>query len=108
MSPKKVIGISNCDYIVRISGGATVWHLGKLYLVGGYTVEYDVELKSFYQNPSNSVWVFDPAKGIWSQGPSLPRFNAFFNLVSYTGFSPGGRANTFFNITRGGGGLKLT
>jgi hypothetical protein len=26
-----------------------VWHLGKLYLVGGYTVQYDVELKSFYQ-----------------------------------------------------------
>ena len=38
----------------RISGGATVWHLGKLYLVGGYTVEYDVELKSFYQNPANT------------------------------------------------------
>ena len=50
-----------------------MWHLGKLYLIGGYTVEYDVELKSFYQNPSNTVWVFDPAKGFWSQGPSLPR-----------------------------------
>ena len=29
-----------------------MWHLGKLYLVGGYTVEYDVELKSFYQGGS--------------------------------------------------------
>ena len=23
----------------RISGGATVWHLDKLYLIGGYTVQ---------------------------------------------------------------------
>jgi hypothetical protein len=40
-----------CD-LCRLSGGASVWHLGKLYLVGGYTVEYDVELKSFYQGGS--------------------------------------------------------
>ena len=59
--------------LFRISGGSTVWHLGKLYLIGGYTIEYDVELKSFYQNPTNTVWVFDPAKGFWNQGPSLPR-----------------------------------
>ncbi len=38
--------------LCRLSGGASVWHLGKLYLVGGYTVEYDVELKSFYQGGS--------------------------------------------------------
>ena len=25
----------------RISGGATVWHLDKLYLIGGYTVQYN-------------------------------------------------------------------
>ena len=41
-------------FYVRISGGATVWHLGKMYLIGGYSIEYDVELKSFYQNPTNS------------------------------------------------------
>ncbi|XP_023328521.1 uncharacterized protein LOC111701459 [Eurytemora carolleeae] len=79
------------DTPFRISGGATVWHLGKLYLVGGYTVEYDVELKSFYQNPSNSVWVFDPAKGIWSQGPSLPRTSMELQgrIISFRGYAFG-------------------
>jgi len=75
----------------RISGGCSVWHLGKLYLIGGYTVEYDVELKSFYQNPSSTVWVFNPAKGIWSQGPSLPRTSLELQgrIISFRGYAFG-------------------
>ena len=26
---------------------------------GGYTIEYDCELKSFYQQPSSAVWIFE-------------------------------------------------
>jgi len=75
-----------------ISGGATVWHLAKLYLIGGYTIEYDPELKSFYQNPSNTVWVFDPAKGFWSPGPSLPRTSLEVEdrIISFRGYAFGG------------------
>jgi len=75
----------------RISGGATVWHLGKLYLIGGYTIEYDVELKSFYQNPTNTVWVFDPAKGFWNEGPSLPRTSLEHpgRIITFRGYTFG-------------------
>ena len=31
----------------RISGGATVWHLDKLYLIGGYTVQYNNTIQSY-------------------------------------------------------------
>ena len=57
----------------RISGGATVWHLDKLYLIGGYTIEYDCELKCFYQSPVSNVWIFDPSLGTWCMGPPLPK-----------------------------------
>jgi len=57
----------------RVSGGATVWHLDRLYLIGGYTIEYDCELKSFYQQPSNAVWIFDPSVGKWAMGAPLPK-----------------------------------
>ena len=40
---------------------------------GGYTIEYDCELKSFYQQPSNAVWIFDPSVGKWAMGAPLPK-----------------------------------
>ena len=69
----------------RLAGGATVWHLDKLYLIGGYTIEYDCELKSFYQSPGNTVWVFDPAVGRWAMGPGLPRQDMQDKTISFRG-----------------------
>ena len=78
----------------RISGGATVWHLNSLYLIGGYTVEYDCELKCFYQSPSHNVWIFDPSLGTWSQGPPLPKesFVAKNKTIKFRGYCLGGLA----------------
>ena len=74
----------------RISGGATVWHLDKLYLIGGYSVEYDCELKSFYQSPVTSVWIFDPSVGKWTMGPPLPKesFVTKNKTIRYWMFQP--------------------
>jgi len=79
------------DTPFRVSGGATVWHLDKLYLIGGYSIEYDCELKSFYQNPIHSVWIFDPANGRWSMGPPLPKSSLVTNdkTISFRGYSFG-------------------
>ena len=76
----------------RISGGATVWHLNSLYLIGGYTVEYDCELKCFYQSPSSNVWIFDPSLGTWRQGPPLPKesFVAKNKTIKFRGYCLGG------------------
>ena len=76
----------------RLSGGATVWHLDKLYLIGGYTIEYDCELKSFYQQPAASVWIFDPAVGKWAMGAPLPKASLVTNdkTISFRGYSFGG------------------
>merc|ERR1719483_1554095 len=75
----------------RLSGAATVWHLDRLYLIGGYTVEYDCELKSFYQNPGHSVWIFDPSVGKWSMGPPLTTcsIDSTDKTVSFRGYSQG-------------------
>ena len=93
----------------RISGGATVWHLDKLYLIGGYTVqynkyntiieccnntsqvEYDCELKSFYQSPVSCVWMFEPVVGKWSMGPPLPKesFVTTDKKIRFRGYSLG-------------------
>ena len=75
----------------RISGGATVWHLDKLYLIGGYTVEYDCELKSFYQSPVSSVWIFDPSVGKWNMGPPLPKESFVTNnkIIRFKGYALG-------------------
>ena len=75
----------------RISGGATVWHLDKLYLIGGYSVEYDCELKSFYQSPVTSVWIFDPSVGKWTMGPPLPKesFVTKNKTIRFRGYSLG-------------------
>ena len=76
----------------RLSGGATVWHLDKLYLIGGYTIEYDCELKSFYQQPAASVWIFDPSIGKWAMGAPLPKASLVTNdkTISFRGYSFGG------------------
>ena len=76
----------------RLSGGATVWHLDKLYLIGGHTIEYDCELKSFYQQPAASVWIFDPAIGKWAMGAPLPKASLVTNdkTISFRGYSFGG------------------
>ena len=75
----------------RISGAATVWHLDRLFLIGGYTVEYDCELKSFYQSPVSSVWIFDPSVGKWNMGPPLPKESFVTNnkIIRFKGYALG-------------------
>ena len=84
----------------RISGGATVWHLDKLYLIGGYTVEYDCELKSFYQSPVSSVWIFDPSVGKWNMGPPLPKESFVTNnkIIRFKGYALGNFKELFLII----------
>jgi len=92
----------------RISGGATTWHLDKLYLIGGYTVEYDCELKSFYQLPSNMVWIFDPASGRWSPGPPLPptSLETENRAVTYRGYCLG-HCGSYAGVIYYSGGATL-
>jgi len=92
----------------RISGGATAWHLDQLYLIGGYTIEYDCELKSFYQSPSNSVWVFDPATGRWTPGPALPQssLEPDSRAVTYRGYCLG-HAVSYAGVIYYSGGSTL-
>ena len=84
--------------LLRISGGATVWHLGKLYLVGGYTIEYDCELKCFYQSPAHNVWIFDPSLGTWCMGPPLPKesFVAKNKTIKFRGYCLGEEGYEFY------------
>jgi len=72
----------------KLSGGTTVWHLEKLYLIGGFTIEYDCELKSFYQQPSPTVWIFDPSVGKWAMGAPLPKHSLVTNdkTISFRGY----------------------
>lgn len=57
-------------------------------LAGGYTIEYDCELKSFYQQPSSAVWIFDPSAGKWSMGAPLPKasLGATDKTISFRGY----------------------
>ena len=68
-----------------------MWHLGKLYLIGGYTIEYDCELKCFYQSPVCNVWIFDPSMGSWCMGPPLPKesFVAKNKTIKFRGYCLG-------------------
>ena len=79
----------------RISGAASVWHLDKLYLIGGYTIEYDCELKSFYQSPVANVWIFDPNDGTWTMGSPLPKesFAAIDKTIRFNGYCLGKMSN---------------
>ena len=55
---------------------------------GGYTIEYDCELKSFYQQPSSAVWTFDPSVGKWAMGAPLPKasLGATDKTISFRGY----------------------
>ena len=81
----------NTMNITFIFLGATVWHLDKLYLIGGYSIEYDCELKSFYQNPVTSVWIFDPSVGKWTMGSPLPKdsFGTNNKTIKFRGYCLG-------------------
>jgi len=89
----------------QVSGGATVWHLEKLYLIGGYSIEYDCELKSFYQNPVTSVWIFDPSVGKWTMGSPLPKdsFGTNNKTIKFRGYCLGTATSTAGYIYYSGG-----
>ena len=54
-------------------------------------MEYDCELKSFYQSPVSSVWMFEPSVGKWSMGPPLPKesFVTTDKKIRFRGYSLG-------------------
>ena len=85
----------------RISGAATVWHLDKLYMIGGYSIEYDCELKSFYQSPVSSVWIFDPSVGKWAMGPPLTKesFTTSNKTIRFKGYCLGKHQTLFIQCT---------
>ena len=56
----------------EVGDAATAVFEGRLWVVGGYKLEYDAELKLYYQRPQNSVWTWDFASGKWSRGRDLP------------------------------------
>jgi len=92
----------------RLSGSATVWHLEKLYLIGGFSIEYDCELKSFYQSPSNGVWIFDPSVCKWSMGPPLPKksLTTSDKTITFRGYSFG-QASSYAGYIYYSGGATL-
>ena len=54
-------------------------------------MEYDCELKSFYQSPVSCVWMFEPSVGKWSMGPPLPKesFVTTDKKIRFRGYSLG-------------------
>ena len=54
-------------------------------------MEYDCELKSFYQSPVSSVWMFEPSVGKWCMGPPLPKesFVTTDKKIRFRGYSLG-------------------
>ena len=62
--------------------------LTPVHVSGGYTIEYDCELKSFYQQPSSAVWIFDPSVGKWAMGAPLPKasLGATDKTISFRGY----------------------
>ena len=43
----------------QIGDSGTAIFKGRLWVVGGYEIKYDDELKLFYQKPVNRVWIYD-------------------------------------------------
>ena len=43
----------------QLGDSATVMFKDRLWVVGGYEVKYDEDLKLFYQRPVNAVWIYD-------------------------------------------------
>ena len=43
----------------QLGDSATVMFQDKLWVIGGYEVKYDEELKLFYQRPGTAVWIYD-------------------------------------------------
>lgn len=55
-----------------VGDAASAFFAGELWVVGGFRIQYDEELKLFYQQPRAETWVYSFAEERWRAGPPLP------------------------------------